>query len=155
MPVRRSWLAEPRAQCEGRPRHGRRRRRRARRIRERGRTDLNGGGVGGADGGATQAAWLAGTAWWLGRPGWRLTRHPRAAQLESARARRRWATCLVATCARGSVSCECATHCAASHAASRRGSCQSPLVGGHHPRLLARTGTPASLQPARYFTFVE
>ena len=30
--------------------------------------------------------------------------------------------------------------------ASRRGSCQSPLVGGHHPRLLARTGTPASLQ---------
>ena len=41
--------------------------------------------MGGADGGATQAAWLAGTAWWLGRPGWRLTRHPRAAQLESAR----------------------------------------------------------------------
>ena len=102
--------------------------------------------MGGADGGATQAAWLAGTAWWLGRPGWRSTKHPRAAQLESARARRRWATCLVATCTRGSVSCECATHCAASHAASRRGSCQSPLVGGHHPRLLARTGTPASPQ---------
>ena len=50
-PVRRSWLVEPRAQCEGRPRHGRRRR--ARRIREKGRTDLNGGGAGGADGGAS------------------------------------------------------------------------------------------------------
>ena len=42
--------------------------------------------MGGADGDATQAAWLAGTAWWLGRPGWQLTRHPRAAQLKSAQA---------------------------------------------------------------------
>ena len=81
-----------------------------------------------------------------GSAGMALTRHPRAAQLESARARRRWAAYLVATCARGSVGCEFATHCAASHAASRRGPCQSLLVGGRHPRLLARTGTPASLQ---------
>ena len=48
-PVRRSLLAEPRAQCEGRPGHGRLRRRRARRIREKGRTALDGGGVGGAE----------------------------------------------------------------------------------------------------------
>ena len=58
-PVRRYLLTEPRAQCEGRPGHGRRRRRRARRIRERGRTALDGGGVGGADGDARQAALLA------------------------------------------------------------------------------------------------
>ena len=45
-----------------------------------------------------------------------------------------------------SVGCEFATHCAASHAASRLGPCQSLLVGGRHPRLIARTGTPASLQ---------
>ena len=100
-PVRRSLLAEPRAQCEGRPGHGRRRRRRARRIRERGRTALDGGGAGGADGDARQAALRAWTVLWLARPGWRLTRHPRAAQLESARARRRWVAYLVATCARG------------------------------------------------------
>ena len=44
---------------------------------ERGRTALDGGGMGGTDGGATQGAWVAGTVWWLARPGWRLTRHPR------------------------------------------------------------------------------
>ena len=64
-PVRRSLLAEPRAQCEGRPRHGCRRRRRARRIRERGRTALDGGGAGGANGDARQAALRAGTVLWL------------------------------------------------------------------------------------------
>ena len=107
---------------------------------------MDGGGAGGANGDARQAALRAGTVLWLARPGWRLTRHPRAAQLESARARRRWAAYLVATCTRGSVGCEFATHCAASHAASRLGPCPSLLVGGRHPRLLARTGTPASLQ---------
>jgi len=125
---------EPSARAgHGQTKHDRRRRRRAHRIRERGRTDLNGAGVGGADGGAAQRKLhlprLRGQCGgWLGRDGGQ----PGTRVRPSLRAQERAGAGKCKLRVRDTLCCQ---PCGQSPRPR-----QSPLVGGLHQHWLCRTG---------------